>query len=276
MTDNTNETNSGLIPNDPLTAEIQGIALDAFKKADKAEGLKRASRLSLVYCLIQAAAHPLTAIVKNQKGETEFSHAFTIADFCDAEHVKTACGDNNRAKGAMVKAVMQDLAGIADPSSAQKQALSQAAPVAFGLVTQVAGDSSEADWALAGEQVTRTPRGNVAVPGHVMLKAPGDDAPESAVETYEREKDKPFTLDGSKGRSFNELSSRVRPKQEREGSSGQGGDTGKALSRLDAANVLLKGAVGAEDWAVYLADLSSAEVLAMVAAYGDKDRDNDA
>jgi hypothetical protein len=263
-----NETNSGLIPNDPITADLQQIGVAAFRDADKAEGLKRSCRTSLVYLLIHAAAAQVEAVVKNQKGETEFAHAFTIAEFCDADHVKAAIGDNNRHKGAMVKAVIERLAGIADPTGAQKQALSQAAPVAFHLAEKLGG------WEEAVKVVTLSKRGRMQVPGVIMLKEPGENAAESEVERYEREKAVPFTLDGAKGHSFNELSARVRPKQEREGSSGQGADSGKAMSRLDAAKVLLRGAVGADDWAVYMADLSSAELLAIIAAAGEADRDN--
>lgn len=273
-----NENNGHLIPNDPITAELQTQAVKAFRDADKAEGLKRSSRVMLVYCLIQAAQAPLEAIVKNAKGETEFSHAFTIADFCDAEHVKAACGDNNRAKGAMVKAVTERLAGVADPSPAQKQALSQAAPVAFGLVGRLSEEGTPPDeaWQIAAERVTLSKRGTPQVPGFVMLKEPdAEKASESELERYSREKDVPMTLDGTKGRSFNELSSRVRPKVERPdgAGAGQGADAGKALSRLDAAKVLLRGAVGGDDYAVYLADLSAAELLVALRTYSETNGD---
>jgi hypothetical protein len=254
-----------LIANDPITAELQERAVDAFRKADKAEGLRRGSRLMLTYCLIQTWAAPVEAIVKNQKGETVFSHAFTVGDYCDDTLVAAACGDNAQARGAMAKAVIARLSGIAEPSSAQKQALNAARGVAFGLMQALDGDA---------EKVTLTKRGNVAVPGHIMLKAPDPEkASESQIETYERESQIPFTLDGSKGRSFNELSSRVRPKQEREGQSGQGSDAGKAMSRLDAARVLLRGAVGGDEWVEYLAALSSAEIVVMVRCYGERDED---
>lgn len=259
------------IPNDPMTAELQAIALKAFNDAEKGHKLAMGSRLALVYCLVQSAAHECHALVKNQKGETTFDHAFTIADFCDPEAVKAAVGDDSRAKGAMVAAVFTDLAGIAAPTLAQKQALSQAAPVAFGLVQQLGGD-----WTAAGEAVTRTPRGNVAVPGHVMLKEPKDDAPESELERYEKEKDAPFTIDGSKGRSFAELSRRVRPKGEsREGNSGQGGDKARTMTRRDACALLLTGAKGGEDWVDYMAALSSTEIVAAIAAFAELKGDSD-
>lgn len=275
----------GLIANDPVTIDLQEKALGAFKNADKAEGLRRGSRLMLTYCLIQAWDAPLSAVVKNQKGETVFSHSFTIGDYCDDDHVKHACGDNAQARGAMAAAVIERLSGLATPSSAQKQALNAARGVAFGLherlhetlATADGDECIEPSLADIKAAVALTKRGNVAVPGHVMLKEPDPEkATESQLETYEREKALPFTLDGSKGRSFNELSSRVKPKAEREGQSGTGGGEAKTLSRLDAARILIGNAAGGADWVEYFAALSGAEIVAMLRTYGEKDADADA
>lgn len=275
---------TGLIANDPITIELQERAVGAFRNADKAEGLRRGSRLMLVYCLIQAWDAPLSAVVKSQKGETTFSHSFTIGEYCDDEHVKAACGDNAQARGAMAKAVIERLSGIGEPSSAQKQALNAARGVAFGLHERlfdeltVTEDGETVEPALGDIKgaVSLTARGNVRVPGAIMLKEPDSEkASESAIETYQREKGLPFTLDGSKGRSFNELSSRVKPKAEREGQSGQGGGAGKALSRIDAAKVLIGSAAGGMDWVAYLADLSAVEIVSMLERFSEKDADEE-
>ncbi len=263
---------NGLVANDPVTNELQTISLKAFDNANKAEGLRRSSRLFLAYCLFHAHNAPLEAVSKNAKGETVFSHAFTIAQFCDEDHVRTACGDDTRAKGAMVAAVIQRISGLQDPTGAQKQALNAAAKVAHGLLVACVDD----DGAVDTSQVTLSKRGSVQVPSRLMLKQPDPEkASESEIERFNRESDLPFTLDGTAGRSFNELSSRVAVKKDRPGGNGagQGSTAGGNITRLDAAKVLLAGAAGADDWAPYLATLGGAEIAAMLALYGEKDED---
>lgn len=235
--------------------------------------MKRGSRLNLAYCLFQAHDAPLEAIYKDAKGQTVFSHAFTIADYCDPSHVEAACGDSNQARGAMTKAVCKRMADIDEPSGAHKAALNAGAKVTFALLQECRDADGEIDRA----QVSMSKGGNVRVPSRLMLKVPDDKASESEVEKYERESGLPFTLDGTKGRSFNELSQRITVKAKRPEGNGAGqGAVAVVFSRLDAAKLLLSGAAGVEQWAPYMAALAGAEIAAAIAVYADNMGEGDA
>lgn len=257
--------------NDPFSTTF-ARASAAMKDAEKGSQLVNGAAVSMVYCLCVNWNNTLEAEGDATKNNPKFAFPFTVADYCEPDFLSDQAdeGQRKRMKASATKALLWRMAGI-DPddgaTQAQKQCLLRAVPVANGLMERI-GDA---------DNLSVTAKGNLRVPGHVMLEKPGADAKDSDIETYERNAAMPYTIDGSTGkngnRTFAALQRAVAPAKN-EGAAGQGKDAKRQESRLATIKSWIGGVnIGdpeqpdsrsGMDWVAVVCDLDHDDMLAVL------------
>ena len=194
--------------NDVITPTLEKRIADAFIKADKASKQGRQARAQLTVFVMDALGADCECRLTDAKGNTTFSAAFTLADAIDKDWVAEISRGHNNAKGAIADAAIKRISGLPIVTEDMRVAWRDVCAVVMGLLGK----------GVSPDQVALSPKGNLQVPAFIMLKEPKDDAPESKWDEYEAACEKPFTLDGTKGRSFTELKAKVaRQPRESEG-----------------------------------------------------------
>jgi hypothetical protein len=303
--------------NDPFAATLP-YASKAMGDAERGTQLVNGAMTAMVYVICQNWEHVFEVEGEATKNNPAFSEMFTVAEYCAENFLAdvTEEAQRNRIKAASTKQLLYRMAGLdpeeTDPkkgaiTQAHKQCLLRAVPVARGLMDRLGGavigpvmelvedpetgektrqpKKDDKGNVITAPQLTVTKSGNLRVPGHVMLKPPADDAKDSEIETYERNADLPFVIDGTTkqgvNRTFAALQRAVAPDRNDGTKAGQGA-AAKAASRLD----VLKAWIGpvkigddrsGMDWVAFIADhITGEEALEALLSYLGENGDEDA
>ena len=229
---------------------IRALGAAALATAQKAEGMKRNSRARFTYVLTQCATVELHLLRKDAKGAALLNEYAYIGDLLDPEIFGEAAGEKNKHATFIIDEIIRVTTGLEKPTSAQRDCVKAAMPVAFNLLRKV--DPA---------QVEITKSGALKVPYVAVHNEPAQDAKESIKEEYEARKGGTYTIDGSdESHSFNYLARAVTPPKPRQQQESKVDDS----TLLGVLRVMAKGNAERIELATWFASLSTEEIFQII------------
>lgn len=249
-----------------VSEEIKNKAQRALNEAEAGAKRIKSAKALFTYVLCQCANVELHLIKSDASGAKVLDEYAYLSDLMDADIFDAIARDGegrNRYGQFIIDEIIRATAGFDKPTTAQRDCVKAALPVAFHLLQRTTADKIEL-----------TKNGALRAPYAAIHAAPKVDASDAAKEEYEARKNGTYTIDGSNEQhSFNHLARNVVPPKPRQQSQEPKVHDATLLGVL---KVMAKGDSHKLDLALWFASLSTKDVFQAIAEYAaqHKDRDN--